>query len=151
MNRFAQRLLLWLLMAALPLQGMAAVIKANCGPKHHTVSVSAPAESTMPAHHAQNFHEEHASSHGSDASNIAEKQLPANDASSSVPAQSGSHHASYYCSGCTTGCTGATAPPLAFSAISVPVHAEDVAIPPVVSYFGFIPPSLERPPKPFSA
>lgn len=150
MNRFIKQLLLWFLIAALPIQGMAAVVKANCGSRHHAVSVSLTAESAMPAQHVQGVHDEKDSSHAHGVSNVAKSPILADDASLTDPSQSGSHHASY-CSACAACCTGAVAPPVSFSAISIPDRVVESAVSPVVSYLGFIPPSLERPPKTFFA
>lgn len=150
MDRFFKQLLLWFLIAALPIQGMAAVIKANCGPRHHTVSVSAAADSARAMQHMHSLHEEHGTSHIHSASEITESQVLTDEASSADPASSGNHYASY-CSACAACCTGAVAPPVSFSAVSIPDSVEEVAFSPAVSYLGFIPPSLERPPKTFSA
>lgn len=150
MNRFVKQLLLWFLIAALPVQGMAAVIKANCGPRHHTVSVSPAADSAKVMQHMHSLHEEHDASHIHSASEITESQVLTDAASSADLTPSGNHYASY-CSACAACCTGAVAPPVSFSAVPIPDSVEEVAISPAVSYLGFIPPSLERPPKTFSA
>lgn len=150
MDRFFKQLLLWFLIAALPIQGVAAVIKANCGPRHHTVSVSAAADSARAMQHMHRLHEEHDVSHIHSALEVTGTQVLTDGDSSTEPVSAGNHYTSY-CSACAACCTGAVAPPVSFLAVPIPDSVEEVVISPAVSYLGFIPPSLERPPKTFSA
>lgn len=150
MNRFVRQLLLWFLIAALPVQGMAAIIKANCGPRHHAVSVSASATTEMPHGHVSHFHEGQTASDFHHTIEVNENDAVAEDSMASEPSQFAGHYATY-CSACAACCTGAVAPPASLSAVPTPDIGEATAIPPVTSYLGFIPASLERPPKPFSA
>lgn len=145
MNRVLKTFLLWLLIAALPIQGMAAVIKASCGPRHHDMP---SAMMSVVDHH----HDSVAESHQHDtvdmnASADDESATNAADASQS----SKSVHKTSYCSACAACCVGAVAPPSILSLVSPLTKGEALAIPPLVSFTGFIPASLERPPKHFSA
>jgi hypothetical protein len=144
MNRVLKTFLLWLLMAALPLQGMAAVIKASCGPRHHDMS----SVLTVKGHHS---HDEAAGPHHhDDAGNvvIADDAQKAS-AKKSPEAKQGPHLS--YCSACAACCFGAAAPPPSVSLTPVFSTVESAVIPPVVSFTGFIPAGLERPPRHLSA
>jgi hypothetical protein len=130
MNRAFKTLLLWLLIAALPLQGGAAAMQLTCGPAHHNAAQLVHAMDGHAQHGATVFVEVASGSSGASAN--ADK-LPAS------------------CSACAACCVGASAPP------SVPVltpayGSSGFAVdshPPL--FTGFIPAGLERPPKPLSA
>lgn len=144
MNRVLKIFLLWLLIAALPLQGMAAVIKASCGPRHHDMS------SVLMVMGEHSHHEAAGPHHHDDAGNIvvaddAQKASAQHDADASQ----GPHLS--YCSACAACCFGAAAPPPSVSLVPVFSTAETAVIPPVVSFTGFIPAGLERPPRHVSA
>lgn len=145
MNRVFKTFLLWLMMAALPIQGMAAVIKASCGPRHHDMP---SAMMSVVEHH----HESATKPHQHD---LADMSAAADDESATnvadVPQNSKSVHKTSYCSACAACCVGAVAPPSILSLASPLTKGETVAIPPLVSFTGFIPASLERPPKRISA
>lgn len=142
MNRFLKTLLLWLLLAALPLQGVSAAIKSACGPMEPYGS----AEMTMSdqSHH-----------HGGAATqmphtNFAHASADTNFAKS--PDQSfGDKHKHSICSACATCCMGALAPP----SITVLTSAYTSSLPSIVTptpfVTGFIPAGLERPPKHITA
>lgn len=138
MNRFIKTLLLWLLLAALPLQGVSAAIKSACGPMEHHGS----AEMTMSS---QSHH------HDGDAmempdTNVASGSADINSAKS-VDQPFGDKHKHSTCSACATCCVGAVAPP----SVAVMTSAYSSALPSVVTptplVTGFIPAGLERPPK----
>lgn len=150
MNRFVKQLLLWFLIAVLPVQGMAAIFKANCGPRHHAVSVSALATSEVPHEQVHQAHDGHVASDFHHAVEVREKDALSEDGVTSSSSQGVDHYASY-CSACAACCTGAVAPPVSLSAVSVPDSMEAPSIPPVISYLGFIPAGLERPPRTYSA
>jgi len=150
MNRFVKQLLLWFLIAALPVQGVAAIVKANCGPRHHAVSVSASAAADVSHRHAHHTHHGHAASHLHHAVEANGNEVMVEDGLSSHSPDAPGHYASY-CAACAACCTGAVAPPVSISAVSVPERVEATVPPPVISYLGFIPAGLERPPKSFSA
>lgn len=130
MNRVLKTFLLWLLIAALPLQGMAAAIKLSCGPAH-------------PAMSAQGGVAEHVShaavAHDDGALTVASA---AHAEHSSTPHE----HKGSLCGGAVC-CSGAAAPPMApvrlHSFNSAETHVVSAAILPA----GFIPDSLERPPR----
>lgn len=139
MNRALKTLLLWLLIAALPLQGLAAVIQASCGPAHHDGSkISAL---TNQYHHDSEMAPDH---HGAAATHHYASELPATSDHTSAPEK----HQSSVCSACAACCVGAVAlisPPSIF----IPAHTSSelvvISTSPLVT--GFIPAGLERPPK----
>lgn len=154
MNRLAGQLLLWLLVAALPVQGMAAVIKSNCGQTHPAISVTDSVGDSAATQHLHDVHDHRASSHSNAQVDlhISASQLQAADVgeANTTDLQSG-HHCAAYCSACVACCMGGVAPPHTFSLVSLPDSVAVVAVPSAVSYLGFIPPSLDRPPKTLSA
>lgn len=125
MKRAFHTFLLWLLIAALPLQGFAAALQASCGTSahHEAAEMVASAQS-----HAQHDHEASAGHHD-DTGHTAAKDK----------------HSS--CSACAACCISAIAPP----SVSLPSMAHSNARPaassPAPLITGFIPPGLERPPK----
>ncbi len=127
MKRTLKTLLLLLLIAALPLQGAAAAMRLSCGPDHHPAQ-AAPAAG---AHHHS------ASAPHSDADQAA---FGTADHADHAPVASDGHAHSYCC-------VGSAAPP----STAIPTVARDgsefiaVAPPPLLT--GFIPASLERPPR----
>ena len=145
MNRVLKTFLLWLLIAALPIQGMAAVIKASCGPRHH--DMPSVTMSVVEHHHHSNF-----TPHQHDMADMNVAADVESAANTTDDFQNPKHvHKTSYCSACAACCVGAVAPPSILSLASPRTKGETVAIPPLVSFTGFIPASLERPPKHFSA
>jgi hypothetical protein len=145
MNRFLKTFLLWLLIAALPIQGIAAVVKASCGPQHHNM---ASAMMNVVEHH----HDSNAASHQHDIADMnsaADIETAANVADDSP--NSKHVYKTSYCSACAACCVGAAAPPPSTSLTPTFNKVEVAVASPVVSFTGFIPASLERPPKHFSA
>ena len=128
MNRAFKTFLLWLLLAALPLQGIAAAVQTSCGPMPH----HGAAEMGMQSHH----HE------GDDAADSA-TVVAAKSAGDSAD----SKHKSSVCSACAACCVGAVAPPpsLALTPAYISSLPEVVSPSPLVT--SFIPAGLERPPK----
>lgn len=148
--RVFKTFMLWLLIAALPIQGLAAVVKVSCGPKHHHDSAVAVSES---GHHHVNTSFESASdlhrhmhSHAhvhealmsgalmsdlSDGSASGDKQIPKSST----------------CSACATCCFGGVAPPSSASSASAFDTFQPVAIPAAHPFTGFFPAGLERPPR----
>lgn len=143
MSRILKTFLLWLLIAALPVQGAAAVIKASCGPRHHEVTTGM---SAVGHHHVEGTL---AHSHEGDTPAFLE-QIAAADTSeeaqqvSKLPVNS-------FCSACAACCAGAVAPPSSLSLDPAVFSARASVLPPVVSFVGFIPAGPERPPKHVSA
>ena len=134
MNRFLKTFILWLLLAALPLQGFAAAVQPSCGAMAHHDS----SEMVMQA-------ESH--DHESDGAASSSTEAAPKSFSHSVDAK----HKNSSCSACATCCVGAVAPP----SISVltPVYSSSLPVifSPAPLVAGFIPAGLERPPKRITA
>jgi hypothetical protein len=138
MNRFLKTLMLWLLLAALPLQGIAAAMQTTCGPMEH----GGLAEATMSVH----LHE-----HGGDAldagDTVATDTGAAVKSAMSHDTSPDDSHDHATCSACASCCVGAVAAPPA--AVVTPAYGSSLpsAVAPVPLVTGFVPAGLERPPK----
>ena len=141
MNRTFKTLLLWLLIAALPLQGLAAAIQTSCGPAHHASEISVDAN----AHH----HDGGAILNLDDAV-AAHHSMPDLSSTSDHPSTPHKHQASI-CSACAACCVGAIA--FTSGTLFAPTYtsSELVLVSPSPLVSGFIPTGLERPPKRISA
>lgn len=137
MNRTLKTFLLLLLIATLPLQGAAAVLRLSCGPTHHL-----PAQAMSTAHHHGAMH--------ADAERAWFGQPADATAIDQAPAAPDTHEHSS-CSACAACCVGAAAPPP--TAVFAPVygHSRLVVTSPPMLMTGFIPATLERPPRVVSA
>jgi len=134
MNCVLKTFMLWLLLAALPLQGFAAAVQTSCGPMAHHDS----SEMVM-----QGDSHDHKGDGAANHSTVA----AAKSSGGSVDTK----HKSSFCSACATCCVGAVAPPSV--SVLTPVYSSSL---PVVSSLsplvtGFIPAGLERPPKRITA
>ena len=134
MNRAFNIFLLWLLIAALPIQGFAAAMPLGCGSPHH-----GSAAAVTEAHHhdgiAEHSHDGPDTHHS--ASGSAAKANP--DTSHTQ------QHSS--CSACAACCVGATAPPSSSPMTPAYRSSESFVISQAPLVAGFIPAALERPPK----
>lgn len=148
MNRVLKTFLLWLLIAVLPVQGFGAVLKRSCGPVREEVL----RQPVVPAAHqhmntgAMSMHHQMMTSHDADdAGSVA----AASDCSSKKTSPHG--HKGSTCNSSAVCCFGAAAPPLVKAASpdmdSTECYCADLA----ATVTGFIPDSLERPPRPYSA
>lgn len=144
MNRVLKTFLLWLLIAALPIQGMAAVVKASCGPQHHDMS------SSMSTNGIAHLHDDgvlaHHESHDANAA-IPDPHPDLEVHVAETSSDTGHTYKTSYCSACAACCVGAAAPPTRVSLAPVLSTVEVAVNPPVLSYTGFIPAGLERPPR----
>lgn len=136
MNRTLKTLLLWLLIATLPIQGLAAAMQTSCGPAHHAALEVAVDGN---AHH-----------HDGGAMPDLDDAVAAHHSASGLP--STSDHTStphkHLSSAC---CVGAIA--FTSSTLFTPTYtsSELVLVSPSPLVTGFIPTGLERPPKRISA
>lgn len=141
MNRLLTTLLVWLLMAALPLHAVAATTKLSCAhaqQQHAAVTPAGPH-----AGHGAVGGDEHAR-HGGHAAGSAEAGI----ASDAPESGSGSMLSHSSCSACSAFCIGAVAPPSA--SLPLPSFDGSDALVNAPSDFGtgFIPDGLQRPPRP---
>ena len=134
MNRVFKTFLLWLLLAALPLQGFAAAVQTSCGPM---------------AHHGSSEMVMQAESHDHEGDGAASSSTEA--ASKSFSHSVDAKHKSSFCSACATCCVGAVAPPCV--SVLTPVYSSSLPVffSPAPLVTGFIPAGLERPPKRITA
>jgi hypothetical protein len=134
MNRFFKTFLLWLLLAALPLQGIAAAVQTSCGPM---------------AHHGATEVVLQAQSHHHEGDGLADSATVA--VAKATSDSSDIKQKSSFCSACAACCVGAAAPPSGVA----PTSAYNSSLPAVVTpsplVTGFIPAGLERPPKRITA
>lgn len=144
MFRALKIFLLWLMIATLPIQGVASIVKATCGPRHHAVSdVAATAEHSHANADADHSHAPNGMGTINAAAAMADDVGEISD-SSSVPQAA-------YCSACATCCVGAVAPPPSVSLTPAFLTVEAAVLPSVVSFAGIIPAAPERPPRHLSA
>lgn len=138
--------MLWLLVAALPVQGFAAVVKASCGPVHHNPS---PIAALAGEHHHDNVDALHSHDHD-DASMHTLADGSFSDASVTADKSSDTYKSSY-CSACAACCVGAVAPPSALVLPPAYNSSETVVVSPLPLVTGYIPDGLKRPPRSISA
>lgn len=150
MPRFFKTLLLLLMIAALPVQGMAAIMQMSCGGAHHEAAQAMQRDAALLAdahdHHAM----AHAAHHGDDGH--AAHQLAADTGHpdhSHHSQQSQQAHGS--CSACAACCTGAVAPPSAFVPPVERIGSQAVIVSLPALAIGGMPTALDRPPKRFPA
>lgn len=158
MSRLLNSVLIWLLLAALPIQGMAAVVNASCAAgadDAHAVMTSASVHGGPDMNMAAT-----ADAHRDDAHPPLMAMSATDDvgvhAGHHVPTQPGDHghsstHAHAGCSACASCCFGASAPPPAALAPTAIGHSDAVALSPSPLFVGFVPPALERPPRRLAA
>jgi hypothetical protein len=139
MNRFLKTLMLWLLLAALPLQGIAAAMQTPCGPMERSDSAET-AMSVLQPHQ-----------HGGEVMAMSEP-VASDRGAVAAPAMShdkspGDDHEHGTCSACASCCMSAGAPPSA--AVITPTYSNSLpsVVTPAPSLTGFVPAGLERPPK----
>lgn len=138
MIRILKTLLLWLVIAALPIQGYAAAMKMSCGPLRHDMALAAGmATPHHPAHDAAHPHH-----HDSGA-------MHAHDDAAAKADNTGHKHDS--CSVCAACSVSAAAPPFAMDWRLVFNGAETVLVAPAMLDTGFIPEGVERPPRKLSS
>jgi hypothetical protein len=144
MTRVLKTFLLWLLMAALPIQGMAAAVKASCGPQHH--DMSSIATSGVEHHHDVASLTHHHESPDADTA-LPDADVDVAETETERASDTKHVHKTSYCSACAACCFGAAAPPTTVPLMPAFSSVEAAVNPPVISYTGFIPAGLERPPR----
>jgi hypothetical protein len=157
MNRIFKTLLIWLIVAALPIQATAAVVKASCGSAHHPAQmqdsffehasafdVAQHDAMTMEVHHA---HADQASMH----EKFADEVLSARDKTDATTSLVQADHGHSTCSACAACCVAAVAPPPAQVKAPEFSQFEKSFIASSKLLTGFIPAGLERPPRLFLA
>lgn len=135
-----RKVLIWIVVTLLPLQGYAAAAMISCGPMHARMSLGA-AESAPEA--AEHLHATHShAAHGQAAHSHGE---PASDNSSDLPAFGDLARSN--CSACASCCTAPAAPTPSQLLMGLPrSHAEAIPFFPT-SEDSVVPDGLERPPR----
>lgn len=143
MNRLLTTLLVWLLMAALPLHAVAASINMSCAPVPSQALATPVAEHAM--HGLPDSAQEHANPHAHHGEHAASAADAASDNDGAHAKAGKLKHSS--CSACSAFCAGAVAPP----SFSLPLPAFDGSDAVLVAHAdlvaGFIPDGLRRPPR----
>ncbi|RJG05056.1 hypothetical protein D3870_02605 [Noviherbaspirillum cavernae] len=148
MIRLLKTMLLLFMVLALPVQGLAAAMKASCGPGHHSaLSVTVAEDHHHDADAAQEHHH-HDGGHESSVQHASIDSQPAPDDEASSGKTAGQ---SAYCSACAACCVGAVAPPSVSFLTPAYSSSENVVVSPSPLVTGHVPAGLERPPKPISA
>lgn len=147
MNRLLTTLIVWLLMAALPLHAVAASINMSCAPVPSQAPATPVAGHGAHAVHAAPGHaDQHAGAHGNAHAHHAANAADTPSGEDGAHAKAGKlTHSS--CSACSAFCAGAVAPP----SFSLPLPAFEGSDALLVAHAdfvaGFIPDGLRRPPR----
>lgn len=137
MRRIHKTLLLWLLLVVLPIQGIAAAAMTSCQARSHPERVAMQPASHL--HGGKSVHV-HASAMAMDEHDHAAHHHDGSQAKDK-------HDASTSCSACASCCIGAAPLPAGLAWTSVRNSSEPVLALPSPFKAGFIPASLERPPR----
>ena len=144
MNRIFKKLLVWLLVALLPLQAVAGSFGMTCAPVHQQSSQDVR---NLAAVDHNMMHDAHAG-HGSE--HAAHGDMHADQAASADGNASG-HHAGKLshstCSACSAFCLGAVAPPSSHLPTPTFDGSDAVIVSPSVFAVGFIQDGPQRPPR----
>lgn len=149
MLRILKTLLLWLLLAALPLQGIAAAAMMSCRAVQHISIATAPvvmhsdSGTGMHAHHQHGHQHQH--HHALDS--IAVMHDDASSPHVTEQHSHGKHDASTSCSACAACCLSIAALPFSLDWNFVHNTSEPVVITPSPLATGYIPDGIERPPR----
>jgi len=140
MTRRVLTFLLCLLMAALPLQGLAAVVKASCGAVHHNPTMQ-PLPPADDAHERHVHHDPAGHGTAGNAADFHHRDLQAGESNADVSEHCGS------CASCSAG--GAVLPGTGRAGLA---ESAPTLAPPASTTLlaGIVPAGLERPPKPAS-
>lgn len=140
MLRLLKILLLWMLFAALPVQGFAASMGMSCGQGHEKAPAAAVSMHVMTDAGMHHRHE------GGDDDRHAAGL--AHVGSADHAGDHGAHpHTHTSCSACAACCTGAAAPPLAFSPLPALTGGDGTFLAPLPLFVGVVPAGIERPPR----
>jgi hypothetical protein len=144
MNRFLKTLLIWILIAVVPLNAVAATAGMSCGAGHRQAMELVRSHDAGQAMHSDTGHH-HDATDGSGAQPGSATPVAGIDSGDAdEPAHSS-------CSACSVFCVGAVAPPSVFVSIPSFSSSETVVVSPAPRVTGFIPEGLRRPPRPISA
>ncbi|TCS33113.1 hypothetical protein EDC30_11854 [Paucimonas lemoignei] len=145
MKRFFKTLMLWLLVAMLPLHAVGASMPMSCMPVHHQRMQHILHDNAPQGHGEHHRHETDMTAHDHhDAGQV--HHVSSDDGAADGSASSVQSHAG--CSACAAGCIGAAAPPVAvMHTMPAFIGSEAVLVVPIPLVTGYTPDGLERPPK----
>lgn len=140
--------MMWLLLAALPVQSWAVATMVNCGPSHHRMTLQGDAPAEARHGHSHEGHDQASHDHGSHHQSHHHDVATADGAEPST-ADTGTDNLSmgkFKCSACATCCLGMALPSsvLTFDA-SVSSDTIEPGMP--VGHAVFLTAALERPPR----
>jgi hypothetical protein len=144
MNRFLKTLLIWLLMAVVPLNAVAATAGMSCGSGHQQAMEQLESHDAAHAMHQDNGHHHDMADASGAPHGSATPAADLDSGDADAPAHSS-------CSACSVFCVGAVAPPSVFGSIPAFNGSENVVVAPSPPVTGFIPEGLRRPPRQISA
>lgn len=137
MNRIFKKLLIWLLVALLPLQAVAGSFGMTCAPVHQESSQDVQNLAAVDHYMMHDAHVGHGSEHAAQAS--------------SSDSDASGHHAGKLshstCSACSAFCLGAVAPPSSHLPTPTFDGSDAVIVSPSVFAVGFIQDGPQRPPR----
>jgi hypothetical protein len=146
MNRFLKTLLIWILIAVVPLHALATTVGMPCAPGHQQAMQVAMSDEATHAMSDDNGHHHDEAGHSGGVSAAA---MSADMASGDADQPAHSAHST--CSACSAFCMGAAAPPSVTVSIPPFSGSENVIVSAAPRVAGFIPESLRRPPRLISA
>lgn len=152
MTRSLKTFLLWLLIAALPIQGFAAALQRSCSSGHQAMAVFSVPASDSRSDTGASAHagmDQHLGMVQADMDHVGPECDDCMDsASASTEKSPDSHHINHgSCSTCASCCVGAYAPPSFLSFTLSFDYSEIYQVSAATIDVGFIPDSLERPPR----
>ena len=140
MKKFKRLILLWILILAIPLQGLAAISTMLCATEHHQVSTAHSVQAD------QHTHEMYVQSHEGHEQHAQHTQTYETGEHSSASVTTHQHTSKDKCSNCSACCVGAVMLTSYFaSPISRPASEKIDLV--FSSHVGHISDSLERPPR----
>jgi hypothetical protein len=143
MTRFFKTLLIWILVAVVPLHAVAATVGMSCAPAHQQ------AMQVAMSHDATHAMSDDTGHHHDRAEHSAAAMWADTDAADTTDRPDHSPHAT--CSACSAFCMGAAAPPSVSVSLPPFSGSENVVVSAAPRVSGFIPEGLRRPPRQISA
>jgi hypothetical protein len=146
MTRFFKTLLIWILVAVVPLHAVAATVGMSCAPAHQQ------AMQVVMSHDATHAMSDDTGHHHDRAEHAGEHSAAAMSADTDAGDTDRPDHSTHStCSACSAFCMGAAAPPSVSVSLPPFSGSENVVVSAAPRVSGFIPEGLRRPPRHISA
>lgn len=151
MNRVVRAFLVWVMVIAMPVQGMAASAMLFCGPSHERMmrGLALGASASAPGHAGDAAHEMVAMDHGAHEPAVSGAPVarePAVGADSDGVGSLFPHHGKFSCSACAA-CCSAPALPASFELPEAVRAAHAIRSSPMAPVASHQPDGLDRPPR----